>query len=107
MPGCAAVITSIINLSLASGQFSDEWKGALVNPLLKSAGLSAEFCNLRPVSNLQFVSKLTERAVFDQTHKHMTKFGLNALLQSVLVQRPLYRVTFSEWIRNMSPCLRS
>lgn len=64
------VITRIINLSLASGQFSDEWKEALVSPSLKSAGLSAEFCNLRPVSNIQFVSKLTERAVFDQKHKH-------------------------------------
>ena len=60
------VITRIINLSLASGQFSDEWKEALVNPLLKSVGFSAEFCNLRPVSNLQFVSKLTKWAVFDQ-----------------------------------------
>lgn len=80
------VITRIINLSLASGQFSDEWKEALVSPSLKSAGLSAEFCNLRPVSNIQFVSKLTERAVFDQTHKHMTKFGLYALLQSAYRQ---------------------
>ena len=74
------VITRIINLSLASGQFSDEWKEALVSPSLKSAGLSAEFRNLRPVSNIPFVSKLTERAVFDQTHKHMTKFGLYVLL---------------------------
>ena len=80
------VITRIINLSLASGQFSDEWKEALVSPSLKSAGLSAEFCNLRPVSNIQFVSKLTERAVFDQTHKHMTKFGLYVLLQSAYRQ---------------------
>lgn len=80
------VITRIINLSLASGQFSDEWKEALVSPSLKSAGLSAEFCNLRPVSNIQFVSKLTERAVFDQTHEHMTKFGLYALLQSAYRQ---------------------
>lgn len=80
------VITRIINLSLASGQFSDEWKEALVSPSLKSAGLSAEFRNLRPVSNIQFVSKLTERAVFDQTHKHMTKFGLYVLLQSAYRQ---------------------
>ena len=78
------VITRIINLSLASGQFSDEWKEALVNPSLKSTDLSAEFCNLHPVSNIQFESKLTERPVFDQTHKHMTKFGLFALLQSAL-----------------------
>ena len=29
------VITRIINLSLASGQFTDEWKEALVSPSLK------------------------------------------------------------------------
>ena len=43
------------------------WKEALVNRILKKAGLDPVFKNLRPVSNLHFLSKLTERAVFDQT----------------------------------------
>ena len=29
------------------------------------------FQNFRPVSNLQYISKLTEKAVFSQTHEHM------------------------------------
>ena len=42
----------------------------------------SEFINLRPVSNLQFVSKLTERAVFDQTHVYLTSHGLYPPIQS-------------------------
>ena len=61
------VITRIVNSSLSSGYFPAEWKEALVSPLLKKAGLDPVFKNLRPVSNPQFLSKLTERAVFDQT----------------------------------------
>ncbi len=69
------VLTRIINLSLASGKFAEEWKEALVVPLLKHQGLNLEFCNLRPISNLQYVSKLTERAVFEQMNNHMMQFG--------------------------------
>ena len=72
----------MINSSLTSGHFPNDWKEALVTPLLKSTGLFADFTNLRPISNLQYVSKLTERAVFEQTHAHMAKQGLYPLLQS-------------------------
>ena len=37
---------------------------------------------LRPISNLQFVSKITERAVFDQVYSHMTDNELFPVLQS-------------------------
>ena len=38
--------------------------------------------NLRPISNLQFVSKITDRAVFDQFYGHMTDNELFPVLQS-------------------------
>ena len=63
------VLTKTINTSLITGRFAD-WKSALVSPLLKKAGADRVFKNYRPVSNLQYVSKLTERAVFNQTHNH-------------------------------------
>ena len=66
---------------MSSGYFPDEWK-ALVNPLLKKASLDLVFKNLRPVSNLQFLSKLTEHALFDQTYNHMMDLGLYPVLQS-------------------------
>ena len=65
------VLTSIINNCLSSGIFPDEWKEALIIPLLKKFGLDLAFENFRPISNLQFVSKLTEKAVFNQPHSYL------------------------------------
>ena len=65
------VITKIINSSLVHGYFPQVWKEALVKPLLQKAGLAADFNNLRPISNLKFISKLTERAVYNQTYDHL------------------------------------
>ena len=76
------VITKIINLSLQSGVFADQWKCALVSPLLKKPGLELLLKNYRPVSNLQYISKLTEKAVFKQMYSHMTINSLYPELQS-------------------------
>lgn len=76
------VITKVINPSLESGSFALNWKCALVNPLLKRTGLDLVFKNYRPVSNLQYVSKLTERAVFNQLHEHMMANSIYPLFQS-------------------------
>ena len=65
------VLTKMINLSLHCGVFPDEWKLALVIPLIKKLGLDLLFQNYRPVSNLAFTSKLTEKAVIKQTSSHM------------------------------------
>ncbi|CAB3977251.1 Hypothetical predicted protein [Paramuricea clavata] len=70
------IITRIINLSLQTGQFPQLWKEAHVHPLLKKLGLEAIFKNFRPISNLPFVSKLAERAVFEQMHVHMVDHDL-------------------------------
>ena len=61
------VITNIINTSLDSGIFPVSWKEAVFIPLPKKLGLDSVFKNLLPVSNLAYISKLTERAVFNQT----------------------------------------
>ena len=76
------VITCLINGSMKIGYYPCNWKEGLVIPLLKSAGLLSDFKNLRPISNLQYISKLTERAVFEQMHAHMTNHSLYPLLQS-------------------------
>ena len=47
------VIRKIVNLSLESGVFAEDWKNALVHTLLKKAGLKPIIKNFRPVSNLQ------------------------------------------------------
>ena len=80
------VLTKIINLSLESGLFASNWKCALVKPLLKKPGLDLVFKNYRPVSNLQYVSKLTERVVFNQLHEHMMANGIYPVFQSAYRQ---------------------
>ena len=64
------VITSLINLSLQSGYFPDDWKCAIITPILKKLGLDAIFKNYRPISNLPYISKLTETAVANQLNNH-------------------------------------
>ena len=68
---------------LSCSHFPDEWKEALVTPILKKPGLDpTQLNNLRPVSNLQFISKLTEYAVFDQIHSRKSRFTHYPTLQS-------------------------
>ena len=43
---------------------ADQWMCGLVHPLLKKLGLDLVFQSVRPVNNLQNISKLVEKAVF-------------------------------------------
>ena len=47
-----------------------------MHPLLKKPGLELVNKNFRPISNLQFISKLTEEAVAIQLQTHMLTNGL-------------------------------
>ena len=58
----------------------------MVIPLLKKSGSDSTFKNLRPVSNLAYISTLTERAVFNQTYNNLVRSGLHPLLQSAYRQ---------------------
>ena len=80
------VLTKMVNLSLESGHFAKEWKSALVHPLLKKHGLELINKNFRPVSSLQFTSKLTEKAVASQTLCNMMDYDLLPNLQSAYRQ---------------------
>ena len=67
---------------LSPTRFPESWKEAVVIPLLKKPGLESLFKNLRPVSNLAYISKLTGRSVFNQIYDHLVRSGLYPLLQS-------------------------
>ena len=67
------VLTLLVNKSLQIGYFPEEWKNAAVKPLLKKLGLELVFPSFRPVSNLPFISKLTEKASVNQLSDHMNK----------------------------------
>src|SRR6218665_2937743 len=71
------VITKIINLSLSSGNFPMVFKHSLVTPLLKKANLDKENpSNYRPISNLSFLSKLTERIVLAPLNDYLSSNSL-------------------------------
>ena len=75
-----------INLSFESGEFACDWKEALLKPLLKKCGLDIAFHNFRPVSNLPYVAKLSEKAAANQLIDHMTTNDLHMPLQSAYKQ---------------------
>ena len=76
------VITYVVNASLSTGHFPDVWKEAIVSPLHNKGAKDTTHKNLRPVSKLQFISKITERAAFDQAYNHVTVNELFPRLQS-------------------------
>ena len=62
--------THIINFSLCTGSL-DNLKHATITPLLKNADLDFnKYENFRPVSNLTFINKLTERVVLKRLLNH-------------------------------------
>ena len=73
-------ITKIINESLATGVVPDIFKRAIVTPLLKKPGLDkTDLKNFRPVSNLNFLSKILEKVVLVQVLKHVKSNGFEVL----------------------------
>ena len=76
-------LTSVINDSLQSGIFPSLYKAAIVKPLLKKSSLDPEnLKNYRPVSNLSFFSKITEKVVLNQLTSHLLEHNLFYPLQS-------------------------
>ena len=76
-------ITTIINLSLASGVFPDQFKSSSVHPLLKKSNSDKnELSNYRPISHLSFLSKLTERVVKSRLTDFLTEHNLLNSFQS-------------------------
>ena len=85
----STVITSIVNLSLTEGVFANDWKSAIVRPLLKKDGLELTLKNYRPVSNLPFMSKVVEKCMLRQFTAHCDTNDLLPDYQSA------YRKNFS------------
>ena len=75
-------LAHIVNKSLDQGAFYSEWKEALVKPLVKKKSLGAIKTNYRPVSNLQFISKIVEKVTLDQFTLHCNRNNLLPSYQS-------------------------
>ena len=76
-------ITNLVNESMSTGIVPTKMKAALVTPLLKNPSLDKNVMeNFRPVSNLSFISKLTERVVLKRLTDHMLCNNLHEQFQS-------------------------
>ena len=68
-------ITYIINLALYEGTFPQSYKTALIRPLLKKHNLPPnELSSYRPISNLNFISKVLERIILSRINTHLQSF---------------------------------
>ena len=56
-------------------------------PSLKKPGLDSAFKNFRPVRNLSYISKLSERAGAEQFLEHLTANNLDSQLQTAYKQQ--------------------
>ena len=82
-------ITMFVNQSLTTGEFLDNWKMAIVRPLIKGPNLDTELKNYRPISNLSFPSKIVEKAAQLQMQEHFdnihycqnTKVHIGSIIQ--------------------------
>lgn len=62
-------------------------KAALITPILKKPHLDSEVLkNYRPISNLSFISKLTEKVVADRLITHLQQNNLHEPMQSAYQQ---------------------
>ena len=75
----APALSIAINQSLHSGIFPTHLKIAKVIPLYKNKGSANDFGNYRPISLLNVISKIYERAVYNQLYEY---FVFNNLFYS-------------------------
>ena len=78
-----SLVTVIVNVSLSAGIVPQQFKQALVTPLLKKPGLdSSNMKNFIPVSNLPFISKILKKVVLTQLRNHLSSNNLLEICQS-------------------------
>jgi hypothetical protein len=83
LPALILPIKNIVNLSLSEGIFPDSYKNAIVTPLYKKHSLPHEdLSSYRPISNLNFISKIIERIIHTRLSNHLKTFPSLSPFQS-------------------------
>jgi len=77
----------LLNKSLTTGYFPSQFKKAVVRPLLKKRELDvSQMKNYRPVSNLSFLSKLSEKVAQRRLQEYLESNSLMPERQSAYRQ---------------------
>ena len=73
----------IVNMSIANGEFPQSLKHAIVTPVLKNSKEDIDdLKNYRPISNLSTISKLIEKAIYQQLNDYLNSNELYCEVQS-------------------------
>ena len=83
------------SVSLTTRQYLDEWKIAVVRPLIKGPNLDTEYKNYCPISNLSFMSKLIEKVAQTQLMTHFTGHNLLPKHQNAYRKKSQLRLPYS------------
>lgn len=67
------VVRHLINLSLVSGHFPEDWKQTKIKPLYKGKGQTTSPGSFRPIAILSATSKVLEKAVTEQVTGYFVK----------------------------------
>src|SRR5277367_3692247 len=98
----AEPITTLINLSLSEGAFPTIFKTAVVKPLLKKHSLPRDdLSSYRPISNLNFVSKVLERIIHTRLTNYLHSFPSSVLFSQHIVSFILLRQHYFESIMTL------
>ena len=63
-------ISDMVNLSFLSDHVPENWRTAVVFPLLKKTGLYLVYKNFRPVSSLPFIAMVVEKVALQKLLVH-------------------------------------
>ena len=67
----------MVNFSIATGTSPSTLKSSIISPLLKQLSLNKEdLSNYRPIANLSYISKLSEKIVKKRLLDHLTSNSL-------------------------------
>ncbi len=87
-------IAHLVNLSIKTGEFPQNFKTAVVTPIFKS-GDTDEVCNYIPISIVPVISKVLEKLVVEQLMNYLEK---NHLLILNLSNLDFGQSTQQKWL---------
>ena len=91
LPVLLPFITSIVNLSLSTSTVPNQFKSAVITPILKKTSLDPNILkNFRPVANLRFISKVVEKPLlckFQHTWRRMVWMTSTSQLTKIATVR--------------------